>query len=389
MAKNTCEVITSSFKFICFIATISIIAFWLYKCYILDDDLCLVDYFPADSDEVESPILSICTENRFSDEKLKKIRPNLNSSYYLAYLQGKVMDENLTKVDYDDVSFDITDYIAGYEVRLNNGTKLESKELTKYQNPIHVTYNGFFLSKDLKKFIKCFGHSVRKEYRKEVHSIETYYNLPKVEMYSAFGRHYASVHYPNQFLASVKNMRFFLNPIFLDKKRISTRWFNVHEMEVLKRRNKRRYECLDFNDEFRFDEHVQMKHSTQFACRAPYQNLDKTRPICNTTEKMRNAAFVFNEDFDLTIHPCDSMANIRFEMATIIVPRHLQTFLTKFDGISLAIPKKVRVVKQSKAIDTNCLIGYVGGYVGVLLGKYSRNMGSLTFSMFYICMNGV
>ena len=86
--------------------------------------------------------------------------------------------------------------------------------------------------------------------------------------------------------------------------------------------------------------------------------------------------------FDLTIHPCDSMANIRFEMATIIVPRHLQTFLTKFDGISLAIPKKVRVVKQSKAIDTNCLIGYVGGYVGVLLGKYSINMDSLTFSMF-------
>lgn len=360
MAKNTCEVITSTFKALCIIATVSVITFWMHKCYIQDDDLCLVDYFSMESDEVSSPVLSLCFENRFSEEKLKKVSPNLNGSYYLEYLRGEAIDENLTRVDYEDVSFNIFDYIAYYQVRLNNGSKIDFYESSPYQNLIHETFNGFFLSK--KYFVKCFGHSIRNEHRKDIQGITTYYNFP-----DGFGRHYISIHYPHQLLASVRNIRYFLNPIFDPKKKISQRWFDVHEMEILKRRNKRKYSCINFDDEFRFDEHVQLGlNDNKHLCRAPYQTLDKTRPVCSTLEAMRDATFIFNEDFDEKVHPCESMSNIRHEMQEIFIPG------TKFSSINLMIPKKVRVVQQSKAIDTNSLIGYVGGYVGVLLGRYCK-----------------
>ena len=363
MARDTCQVITLTFKALCYITAIGVISFWLYKCYVLDDDLCLVDYYPIDSKEFEAPVLSICFNNPISDEKLNKINPSFNATYYLEYLKGRVTDEHLMKVDYEEVSLNISQHITGYEVHLNNGSRLRYEYgLSPYQNPIHVTYSGFFLGLDA-NFVKCFGHSVRQEYRKEVMSITTNYNFP-----SGFGKHYVSVHYPNQLLASVKNFKFFVNPIFDPKKMISTRWFNVKEMEVLKRRNKPKYHCLDFNDNFSFDKHVQLSHENKKPlCQAPYQDLDKSLPICSTMEDMKKAAFVFNEDFDEKIHPCDSMSNIRHEMEELFLP------FKKVSAIVLAIPKKVRVIQQSKAIDTNSLIGYVGGYVGVLLGKCYKN----------------
>ena len=146
MAKNTCEVISSTFKSLCYIATISVILFWMHKCYYQDDDLCLVDYFSIKEDEVSLPVLSLCFENRFSEEKLKKISPNLNVSYYLEYLKGNVIDENLTRVDYEDVSFKLSDYLVSYEARLNNGRKVTFIESSPYQHPIYETYNGFRLS---------------------------------------------------------------------------------------------------------------------------------------------------------------------------------------------------------------------------------------------------
>ena len=358
MAKNTCEVISSTFKSLCYIATISVIIFWMHKCYYQDDDLCLVDYSSIKEDDVSLPVLSLCFENPFSEEKLKKISPSLNRSYYLEYLRGNVIDENLTRVDYEDVSIKLLDHLVEYEARLNNGSRLRFKKLSPYQHPIYVTYNGFFLS--TKVFVKCFGHSARNEYRKDLQGITTTYDFPK-----GFGKHYISIHYPNQLLATC-HMTFFTNEE--QQTEVSTRFFDIHEMEVLKRRNKRKFSCLDFDDEFIFDEHVQKELNQQRAsCRPPYQNYDRSRPICSTMADMKKAVFIFNEDFDDKFHPCESMSSIRHETQNLIKPRFLNP--NNESQISLMIPKKARVIRQSKAIDTNSLIGYVGGYIGVLLGR--------------------
>ena len=60
-----------SFNFVCWVATISLVSYWIFV-YTLDEDLCIVDYkkyFESESDEF--PVLSICLKNQISEEKLK------------------------------------------------------------------------------------------------------------------------------------------------------------------------------------------------------------------------------------------------------------------------------------------------------------------------------
>ena len=350
MNVKCCEAVTYTFKVLCYISAATITLFWLYRCYIVDDDLTLVDYVPVDSDEISSPVLSVCFRNRFSVEKLKEISSSLNASYYLDYLKGDAMDQDHTKISYEEVSMNISDHIVGYEIRLNNGTKIHYRKPVPYQNPYFtksITYSGFFLSKD--DFIKCIGHSVKKQYRRAVHSITTAYDFP-----NGFGKHYMSIHYPNQLLASIRNFRYFLNPTRDANETDFLRWFDVHEMEVFKRRNKKKSRCLNLEDQFGFDNYVQLKHDEKESyCRAPYQNYDNTRPICSTKEDMKKVAFIFNEEFEEKFNPCESMSNIRHEMQEYYVPGF------KYYSIGMVFPNKVRVIQQSKAIDTNSLIGYV------------------------------
>ena len=125
MKMKCYEVVTSTFKVLCYIAAGSITLFWIYRCYIIDDDSTYVDYVPIDSDEISPPVLSVCFRNRFSDEKLKQLSSSLNASYYLDYLKGEAMDQELAKVSYEEVSMNISSHIVGYEIRLNNGTKIQ------------------------------------------------------------------------------------------------------------------------------------------------------------------------------------------------------------------------------------------------------------------------
>ena len=271
------------------------------------------------------------------------------------------MDKELTKVSYEEVSMNISDHIARYEVRLNNGSKIRYEASGSYQNPYFdesITYSGFFLNKD--NFIKCIGHSVKKQYRKVVHGLTLFYNFS-----DGFGKHYITIHYPNQLMASIRNFRYFLNPIRDPNEKISVRWFDVHEMEVLKRRNKKNKSCLDLDDELGYDNYVLLKHGEKPPyCLTPYQKYDNTRPICSTKEEMKEAAFVFKEGFDEIVNPCKSMSNIRYEMQELFVP------YSEYSSIGMVLPEKIRVIQQSKAIDIDSLIGYIGGYVGIIVGKH-------------------
>ena len=79
---------------------------------------------------------------------------------------------------------------------------------------------------------------------------------------------------------------------------------------------------------------------------------------------MKEAAFVFKEGFDEIVNPCKSMSNIRYEMQELFVP------YSEYSSIGMVLPEKIRVIHQSKAIDIDSLIGYIGGYVGIIVGKH-------------------
>ena len=40
--------------------------------------------------------------------------------------------------------------------------------------------------------------------------------------------------------------------------------------------------------------------------------------------------------------------------------------------LTTGFPNDVKLITQHKAIDTNSLIGYIGGYIGVILGEFGQ-----------------
>ena len=366
MAKNSHEVCISTFRVTCYVATISVIIFWVHKCFIMDEDLCLVDYHPIYSDDVKAPVLSLCVLDPFLDDKLRSINPRFKSSYYKMFLRGDGDDEELLNVDYENVTWDLSNYIAGYEVLVKNGTTMgyETSDYNPFQKEVNVIYNGFLWS--YKYFGKCFEHSVRRENLKDVLAITTKYNFT-----NALKEHLISLHYPNHFLASLRRIKWIMTP---DEARDHPqRWFNLREMEVMKRRNKHDHPCVNFMEDNNLDKEVHLWHEMKESfCNVPYLNFNMNAPNCSTKEEMRKSAFIFNEDFEDRFQPCEIMSNFRYEIDKFRFPGHAT--------ITLTLPKNARVIRQSKSLDTNALIGYIGGYVGLLLGKFFPFYASFNFS---------
>ena len=102
------------------------------------------------------------------------------------------------------------------------------------------------------------------------------------------------LHYPNQFLVSTNNVKFFSRS--QDKTgRIQDESFimslYLKDMEILKRRNKRVFPCLEESDEY--DDIIYKRHFKNIGCQAAYHKhidyqqrpTDKAFPICKTNDK--------------------------------------------------------------------------------------------------------
>ena len=127
------------FEFICWIATISLCIFWIYK-YSLNEDLCSVDfknYFKSEEDVF--PMLSLCLHSPISEEKLKTKTPKIDLSTYTKFLQGEDFNSRWLDIDYQSVIKNISDYIEQDGVGFRNGSRLwfhpnyEKSSKFKYQ----------------------------------------------------------------------------------------------------------------------------------------------------------------------------------------------------------------------------------------------------------------
>ena len=105
-------------------------------------------------------------------------------------------------------------------------------------------------------------------------------------------------------------------------------------------------------------------------CRAPYQTFFKQLSVCDTQEKMKQTIFDIHTIPKLPV-PCQEMSQVDF------------TFSDGSDGFKLdgyedfplliKFPEKIRVITQSQAIDIHSLIGNIGGYIGLFLGKLVKH----------------
>jgi hypothetical protein len=158
--------------------------------------------------------------------------------------------------------------------------------------------------------------------------------------------------------------------------------FQITAMEVLKHRNKQGEPCN--GDWMHFDDLVVNKHLVKLSWRTPYQNTHK--PICNTSTKMLDSNHeLADERRKDDPDPCQEMSSIVYTFNTV------KTFSDEpLHQLHVSYPNKIKTITQSRSININSLIGNIGGYIGLFLGRIIIRENSSLFTIlkvFYIILN--
>ena len=358
------------FKGACFVAAVTMVCYWMYEFAINDEDLSLVEYKTFHETDVMLPEVSLCIENPFIQKRLEDINTTISISTYLEFLKGDIFDEQMKDIDYDNVTFSLSDYLLDSTIGWNNGSFLTyTSENDTVNKGTYTTYNGFLHG----KFVKCFASKLNNQYKGYFHWFQILYiqnNFLNGLTSSSGNGLFVVLHYPKQFLLSTKNVKFF------SKTRANSRVsfimsFYLKDMEILNRRNKRKEQCiLEWEC---YDDLVLERHFDMIGCRAPYQQSSKELPICNTKENMRKAMYLtsISHTGKHPPPPCQVMSRLNFDYEEFDLGQHVKKNRGQFFGLQYHIPDQFKLIKQSKSITIQSALGYIGGYIGLFLGRYT------------------
>ena len=148
------------FSFSCFSAAFGMTIFWGYKFW-KDEDLCVIDYKTFESSpDVYHPILSVCFTGAVIQSKLEKYNATFTSEKYYEFLYGNKYYDGMEKVDFDDVTLNLTDFYLNDSITFKNGSLLKGAYPNIVNKLPEVTYTGFFYSSQI---MKCYGLEVREK----------------------------------------------------------------------------------------------------------------------------------------------------------------------------------------------------------------------------------
>jgi len=332
------------------------VSYWIYKFTVEDRDVGVVDYESLDKTEIHFPLVSLCFKTPFLSKKLKTLNESFSSSSYLQYLSGDIHDDQYEKIDYKNVTMDLDNYYIKSFFKLSN----ESAMRTSSSKPAHkVIFNGFYYG----QFRKCFETQLDKMENPKLQEITYEYgstkllqdlSIPKWDQ--GYGISF-NLHHTEQFLVKLGGVQSLYIQQGGEINRVN---IVITGIEFLKRRKKRDHNCSQ-NRKF-FDTLVLRKHIISNGCSAPYHEKYKEYPVCRNMTKMKNYSYGFEEArIKYYVKPCE-----RFSKVDRIVESGYRSKLWK---LTIVYPEDMKIITQSKEVDGHTLIGNIGGYVGLFLGK--------------------
>ena len=142
--------------------------------------------------------------------------------------------------------------------------------------------------------------------------------------------------------------------------------FIVKGTEMITRRNKKQSPC--YEDWRNYDSMIVKEHAEMVGCTPPYFTTILNISKCSTEKEMADSVLKLRFDDYGKDPPCRGTEKIYFtfeeqDMGGTIWNKPGYFWM----GIYIRDPKLKEIV-QIKAIDLNGLIGYIGGYVGLILG---------------------
>ena len=172
-----------------------------------------------------------------------------------------------------------------------------------------------------------------------------------------------ALHHPGQFLLAPNR----LDNTWLYDWQYNGLDFIISEIEILKSRNSRNRHCTHYGGTLTFDEMVKKKHLDTVHCRPPYMSSLDNLPICSKTEDILRASYQYKTARDNYYPPsCQRFSKISYKSEVISSPSN---DLDDIWTVAISYPEYVRIITQSKDVDVHALIGNIGGYVGLFLGK--------------------
>jgi hypothetical protein len=203
---------------------------------------------------------------------------------------------------------------------------------------------------------------------------------PILQLFMSSKKAYVVVHGPQQFFLS--NGFIFL-PIDPNEIYGGAIGIPISKAEVLKTRNKPKNPCMM---QWRnWDDLVVMKRIKDIGCIPPYYEPHPNFRTCSTMMGIKRWYDVMNEIRnnrpDL---PCQQMPRIDFGIST----RSNASLIKGTFMITVIYPEQVKVITQSRAVDVNTLIGNIGGYIGLFLGRvyYFDNLYGRRVIYLHLCL---
>lgn len=350
------DIFQSSIKIACICATIALIGMWIVT-YNLDKDSSVIEsknYFETDDDHF--PVMSLCFNQFYDDLIFKDYGENVTAKAYQQFLFGNHFDENLTKIDFHRITTNISNYLIEYDVMYRNGTEIFTKDNLSWK-PLYHTFSWFSWG----YFLKCFGFELLEKniyYVRIVLSRKIFEN--NVNKYA--GSFAVLFHYPNQVMSSIQTLK--REWLVWDNETNHYITFNIKGMETSTLRYKQgKDNCVP--DWKEYDNVTLEDHLRTVGCKRPDQITDSDLPICTSKEKMKQANIPLSND---KIKPCRRVESVDFDLGESLFDGDLGYGNCWFCIVLRILNPQFKDTIQVKAVDIEMLVGYIGGYVGILTG---------------------
>ena len=374
----------TTFKIICILATFLFMVIWVHT-FLLNEDTTTIEKRPflrTKTDKI--PVLSLCFEQSFEGMDFSGIGDGLTRQKYLKYLMGKEFDVRFLKIDYYDISTNISDFILSYNVNFINDTVL--RDITynvSFNKPYHT---GNVLSWGTIK--KCFGIEITDPKVTDL-IINMKRNIFPNNIRSSEGGFVSRFHYPGQIVKSDRT----------DKREWEKRdnltnfnmLFTLNAMGANIHRYKSRYDnCVQ--NWTGYDNLMIQNHINRIGCKSPLFGKEYNGTLCTNEIDHHNAYFKTNKLRD-TKPPCQEIDFVDYGVIEKTAPTK-----KKFNGKNHEnyVSMKFRIqnshytaVVQNRAVDFQSLIGYVGGYIGLFTGFALAETPDLLFKMLMLARKGV
>ena len=303
------------------------------KNFIQDEDVSLISFktFHDEPDHLY-PTTTMCFYNPFIENELKKYGPGINTTSYSQYLQGKLSDERMKHISYDNVTVSMNDYLMSISGKFENGSYIWIYRKNAANGLESTSSNPPYYTNLRTGLTKCFSFDIPFIHQTVIWSwyikIKTSIH-PQGKRFQKIGFNgndesegglKISFHYPNQRFRSNFNMKYqWSEPTTVDEVRKRKRLgyymqFRISSIEVLTHRNKEKHPC---NNDWKNDDTNFINHCLKDAGCTPPQLKCCNLPVCATKEKLSQTHEILSHPTTKNLKkyyiPCREIEKLQYE----------------------------------------------------------------------------